>query len=1111
MKKVLFLGLILCLLSFQTARAESGWQGDHAVDIKTDTLHFDKNLTSADDTVQAALETLDELSTSSISDTAYAASWDGVTTVAPSKNAVYDVISGLAGGHNAVTLATDADTLLGLSTQQLTLDTQTANYVFAGPTNGAAADPTFRALVDADIPDTITITTNANFSGDVTSVGNATDITESVLAVGGTDTIFPADPNADRFLMWDDDPGALVWSSSAGGEASTVGDTATIDLTLTGVNITADAILAKDIVAGVGLSGGEDNVLPGADADTTLTFDSTELEALTWGAGGNASNIWTFNLSGTDVTVTFGSDLITFSSSLTLVTGKNFKIGTTQWNSGDSIDGTKIANADLGDIGVSSGVWAVEDDSHAHTASTITEADPLSATKALGNLASVAINTSLISDTANTDDLGTEAIFWKKLYLTSDISFEGATDDAYQTTLTAVDTTLSDKSINIPNASGTLAVSATAPATLSALGDVGVTVLKDLVTTAPLTGGTNDILVGADSDITIAIPAAATGADGYLTSTDWNTFNGKMAGTLAKDLVTTAPLTGGTDDILPGADSDVTLAITVSKDIVAGVGLSGGEDNVLPGADADTTLTFAPAELEGVTWGGGAAATIVHTFDVSGTDTTMTMGSALTTFSGDVTATGDLTATGSDVTIGAAGVKLTGDDDGAITFLGLGDGSDENLLINFDDTANEVDITSGTGVLDIDFNTIDLNTDTLELTGTGTINGIDVIDATSETTLEATLDIAGEVTSTGMGSTVIADSVAVTSWALTTPTVTTSIAFNADPAEAGAIRLSNADYIYSEAAPAGADISVIGVDATEIVQIAASGAGGVTITPTVTITGDLNVNGDDIQLGATGVKITDDTDGAITFLGSSAGADEDLRINLDDTANVVVMDSSTSATELDWLGTSGSGALFGLGSTGVLIQDDADGAISFTGRSAGSDENLTINLDDTADEAVVSSSTSANLSLGLNLLVNENGIVLDSAISADGKYSGITEAGTAGATLAFGDLVYLAVADSRWELADANLSATYDKKLGICVLAAAGDASATTILLWGKVNAATAFPTLTIGAPVYMSETAGDVAVAAPTTTDSATRILGTANTGDELFFNPSNNYYTHT
>ena len=64
---------------------------------------------------------------------------------------VYDTPSGTE--HDAVTLGVDADTILGLSTQQITLDTQTANYVFAGPATGEAADPTFRALVAKDIPD----------------------------------------------------------------------------------------------------------------------------------------------------------------------------------------------------------------------------------------------------------------------------------------------------------------------------------------------------------------------------------------------------------------------------------------------------------------------------------------------------------------------------------------------------------------------------------------------------------------------------------------------------------------------------------------------------------------------------------------------------------------------------------------------------------------------------------------------------------------------------------------------------------------------------------------------------------------------------------------------
>lgn len=56
--------------------------------------------------------------------------------------------------HAAVTLdaTTHADDVLGLTGQEITLDDQAANAVFAGPVSGAPAPPTMRALVDADIP-----------------------------------------------------------------------------------------------------------------------------------------------------------------------------------------------------------------------------------------------------------------------------------------------------------------------------------------------------------------------------------------------------------------------------------------------------------------------------------------------------------------------------------------------------------------------------------------------------------------------------------------------------------------------------------------------------------------------------------------------------------------------------------------------------------------------------------------------------------------------------------------------------------------------------------------------------------------------------------------------
>jgi len=53
--------------------------------------------------------------------------------------------------HSLVTLDSDAGAILDLSGQQIGLDTQTANRVLAGPVTGAADEPSFRALVAADV------------------------------------------------------------------------------------------------------------------------------------------------------------------------------------------------------------------------------------------------------------------------------------------------------------------------------------------------------------------------------------------------------------------------------------------------------------------------------------------------------------------------------------------------------------------------------------------------------------------------------------------------------------------------------------------------------------------------------------------------------------------------------------------------------------------------------------------------------------------------------------------------------------------------------------------------------------------------------------------------
>lgn len=125
--------------------------------------------------------------------------------------------------------------------------------------------------------------------------------------------------------------------------------------------------------------------------------------------------------------------------------------------------------------------------------------------------------------------------------------------------------------------------------------------------------------------------------------------------------------------------------------------------------------------------------------------------------------------------------------------------------------------------------------------------------------------------------------------------------------------------------------------------------------------------------------------------------------------------------------------------------------------------------------------------------LGENDILLDESLSADGTYSGISEEGTAGESLSFGEPCFLDVTDSKWKKASTSLSV--DKKLAFCILTAGTDEKSK-FLLSGKIRSSS-FPTLTVGAPVYLSGTAGEVT----TTLSTAVRVLGYGNTADELYF----------
>ena len=138
-------------------------------------------------------------------------------------------------------------------------------------------------------------------------------------------------------------------------------------------------------------------------------------------------------------------------------------------------------------------------------------------------------------------------------------------------------------------------------------------------------------------------------------------------------------------------------------------------------------------------------------------------------------------------------------------------------------------------------------------------------------------------------------------------------------------------------------------------------------------------------------------------------------------------------------------------------------------------------------------------------------VALDPAGSADGKYTGTTVTGTGGATIAFGDTVYLAVADSRWEKTDASAVATAGTPLVGIAVTSSTDGAAITVLLHGIIRADAKFPTFTVGAQVFLSETAGLLTNTAPTTADAVVRACGFAVTANEVYWNIDSSHITVT
>lgn len=226
---------------------------------------------------------------------------------------------------------------------------------------------------------------------------------------------------------------------------------------------------------------------------------------------------------------------------------------------------------------------------------------------------------------------------------------------------------------------------------------------------------------------------------------------------------------------------------------------------------------------------------------------------------------------------------------------------------------------------------------------------------------------------------------------------TNYVAIGADPADAGSIRLPNAGYIYSEASPAGTDVSIIGVTSAELIQIGASGSSGVTITPNTTITGTTKTTGALSPNSAGGTTVgTAALPYSSAYIGGSA------------TNNIRLTGTSASAVIATLPGQTGTIALGPVSTTaGQVFQATATsglGAYSTPTYPVASGTNRTIlvsngtnNVYSTETWAVPSTSGNVLVSDGTNWTSAANPSIAKSVITAEGDV--VVGSGSAAATV----------------------------------------------------------------------------------------------------------------
>ncbi|CAB4151742.1 hypothetical protein UFOVP594_31 [uncultured Caudovirales phage] len=359
---------------------------------------------------------------------------------------------------------------------------------------------------------------------------------------------------------------------------------------------------------------------------------------------------------------------------------------------------------------------------------------------------------------------------------------------------------------------------------------------------------------------------------------------------------------------------------------------------------------------------------------------------------------------------------------------------------------------------------------------TASLNNIDALNATTETTVEGAIDTLANLTSV-QGQTLTLAGALITSGA-NSLTLTTTGATNVTLPTTGTL-----------ATLAGTEEFDNKTLDTSVAKGTWTASGTWTI-PAVTLGGTVTSNGQSFSgtLANLGTVTTADInggtlDGAIIG-GASAAAITGTTI----TVNTGLRADANDGADIGAAGTGFSDIFFAEGA--VINWDSSD-----------------LTLTQTGNELAIAG---GNLDIGTNILRVAGDIDVDGTPNSDDTFTGqSTDDYNAGATIAQWDVVYLD-SSSTWQLTDADASATSGPVM-VGIATAAGTASNPL-----KVCIADCFvrndgwTSWTIGGAMYVGTTPGAMVQTQPSGTDDVIRMIGHATAAKTVRFNPSNDYMTH-